>query len=111
MPNDLALPTVTGANAGGDGPAAARVPAAEPPPLDHAGPTASPTPNPTLELDAALGLVVIQFRNDSGAVTNSIPSQQQLDAYRQWQDTRVGTPPSLGLDAPAPAVPGAGRKP
>jgi hypothetical protein len=67
--------------------------------------TANPTPNPTLELDAALGLVVIQFHNDSGAVTSSIPSQQQIDAYRLWQETRIGPAPNLGEDmAPLPGA-------
>jgi hypothetical protein len=46
----------------------------------------SPVPsftNPSLRLDSALGTVVIEFRNDSGTVTRSIPSQQQLDAYKR----------------------------
>ena len=40
------------------------------------------TPNPTLRLDPALGLVVIEFLSKSGAVTSSIPSQRQLTAYQ-----------------------------
>jgi hypothetical protein len=44
--------------------------------------TAPGTPNPTLLLDPALGLVVIEFVSKSGAVTTSIPSQRQLTAYR-----------------------------
>ena len=45
--------------------------------------TTSPgTPNPTLVLDPALGLVVLQFNAGGGDATVSIPSQQQLDAYR-----------------------------
>jgi hypothetical protein len=42
----------------------------------------SALPNPTLRLDAALGIVVIEFRNTSGEIANSIPTQQQLEAYR-----------------------------
>ena len=55
--------------------------------------TAAPTPtvnealtspahtSPSLELDAAIGIVVIQYRNQSGQIELSIPSQQQLEAY------------------------------
>jgi len=40
-------------------------------------PAASPgLPNPTLRLDPALGLVVIEFLSKSGSVTSSIPSQR-----------------------------------
>lgn len=44
--------------------------------------TSPGTPNPTLRLDPALGLVVIEFVSKSGAVTSSIPSQRQLAAYQ-----------------------------
>jgi hypothetical protein len=46
------------------------------------GSTSPGTPNPTLALDPALGLVVIEFLSKSGAVTTSIPSQRELLAYR-----------------------------
>jgi hypothetical protein len=49
----------------------------------------SPAPalmtNPSFQLDAGLGLVVVEFRNDHGVVTTSIPTQQQLEAYRRWE--------------------------
>lgn len=66
------------------------------------------TPNPTLELDPALGLVVIQFRDANGAVTSSIPSQQQIDAYRLWQEAKVGPPPNIdgGVATPTPTSDG-----
>jgi hypothetical protein len=60
----------------------------------------APSPNPALELDAALGLVVIEFRNGAGTVTSSIPTQQQLDAYQLWQESGVGPAPSLGPSTP-----------
>jgi hypothetical protein len=44
-------------------------------------------------LDPALGLVVIQFRNDAGAVT-SIPSERQIEAYQRWQTTQFGPAPN-----------------
>jgi hypothetical protein len=103
MSNDLSIRTTPAAPLSGEEPALN-------PRLSLSGASVSgpaiaatePVPNPTLELDAALGLVVIQFRNDSGAVTNSIPSQQQLDAYRLWQEARVGPPPNLGAATPPP---------
>ena len=56
----------------------------------HTAPAASPTVakparpyvNPNLSFDPGLGLVVIQFHDDAGKLTKSIPSQSQLDAYR-----------------------------
>jgi hypothetical protein len=50
-------------------------------------------PNPSLRLDYQLGLVVIEFRDASGAVTRTIPSAQQLAAYQQWSETGAGTNP------------------
>jgi hypothetical protein len=57
--------------------------------------TASPgTPNPTLRLDPALGLVVIEFLSKSGAVTSSIPSQRQLTAYQDGTAEPPGEQPA-----------------
>lgn len=39
-------------------------------------------PNPSLRLEPELGLVVIEFRNDSGTIEASYPSERQLAAYR-----------------------------
>ena len=41
-------------------------------------------PNPSMHLDPQLGVVVLQFRNTSGVVTNTLPTQAQLDAYRAF---------------------------
>lgn len=38
-------------------------------------------PNPQLRLDAALGLVVLEFR-DRGGQARTIPTERELDAYR-----------------------------
>ena len=65
------------------------------------GVSSSPSPNPQLQLDPALGVVVIEFRNAAGTVTTSIPSQRQLEAYQRWSVTRVGPTPS-GLRTTAP---------
>ena len=50
-----------------------------------AKPAAKPAPlfvNPSFQYDPTVGLVVIDFHDNDGRVSNSIPSQQQLDAYR-----------------------------
>jgi hypothetical protein len=63
-------------------------------------PPAKPVPlfvNPSFQFDSTVGLVVIDFRDTNGTVTNSIPSQQQLDAYR----SHLATPP--GDQPPQPA--------
>ncbi|MGI4947042.1 MAG: hypothetical protein ACRYHQ_41890 [Janthinobacterium lividum] len=41
-------------------------------------------PNPSMHLDPQLGVVVLQFRNTSGVVTNTLPTAAQLDAYRAF---------------------------
>lgn len=68
--------------------------------------SATPMPNPYLRLNAALGLVVIEFRDNSGdAVTTSIPSQRQLEAYQRWDVTHFGPTPS-GFGAKSPRTEG-----
>jgi hypothetical protein len=59
-------------------------------------PTAKPVPlfvNPSFQFDPTVGLVVIEFHNDKGTLTNSIPSQRQLEAYRTHRDTLPGEQP------------------
>ncbi len=51
-------------------------------------------PNPSLRLDGALGMVIIEFHSESGAVTASFPTERQLEAYRIWERTGTdGAPP------------------
>ena len=122
MPNDLSISdlgglTTAALNIGKSG----AVPVTSPAPVTsaattasvrHTGPLPSPAPNPTLELNAALGIVVIEFRNAAGTVTNTIPSQHQLQAYQQWQESGVGSPPNIGgaattaADTPIPLAAG-----
>jgi hypothetical protein len=104
MPNDIVVQPIAAVRTASDAVGEAR--AASVPPLprqDHAA-DPSPIPNPTLRLDPALGLVVIEFRDNSGAITTSIPSQRQLEAYQRWDMTRVGPRP-VGLQKPAPRAP------
>ena|SRR5271165_2424249 len=59
-------------------------------------PVAKPVPlfiNPSFQFDPSVGLVVIQFHDDKGILTSSIPSQKQLAAYRDHQATPPGEQP------------------
>ena len=60
-----------------------RAPAAELPPVSVGGGAAlAPFPLPVDHLDPSLGIEVMQFVGDGGQVTQSFPTQKQLDAYR-----------------------------
>jgi hypothetical protein len=123
MSNDLIVPPVAAAVAASEsaGQAKAAVSTAV---MEPKQPVASSVgPNPSLQLDPALGLVVIEFRNDAGAVTSSIPSERQLQAYQRWAATHFGpAPPGMPAtgvstapvrhhhEMPAPAA-GGGRDP
>ena len=121
MPNDISISdhgglTTAAVNIGNSG----AVPATSHAPVNFAATAGSgqataslhsSDPNPTLELNAALGLFVIEFRNSAGAITNTIPSQQQLQAYKQWQESGVGSPPNIsgaptGAATPTPVATG-----
>jgi len=64
-----------------------------------------PMPNPTLRLDPALAIVVIEFRDDAGKVRDTIPTQAQLDAYRSWQRTHSSAAPHAGAEAASTPMP------
>lgn len=99
MPNDLAIQPLT---SGRTGPAIAgeAKTANQPPPQPEPAANPSPTTNPSLRLDPALGIVVLEFRNDAGAVTTSVPSQRQLQAYQRWAQTHSGQTPRDGASPP-----------
>jgi hypothetical protein len=91
MPNELtvqAVPAVPSATE------KAVEPKAEPLMEAHNAPVTTPPAavgaaqafiNPTVHMDPTLGLVVIEFRDETGRITSSIPSQRQLEAYRMHQ--------------------------
>ena len=93
---------------------AAAPPPVAPPPV---APTGATSGNPSERLDPGLGLVVLSLHDAAGQITDSIPTARQLQAYRVWQEARVGatqgpTPPTLpdgvpfsGADSPPVAVP------
>ncbi len=64
-------------------------------------PSSRPFPNPSLRLDAGLGMVVIEFRDNLGEVTNSIPSQRILEAYRAHTEPLLGSSKKPGPTTPA----------
>jgi hypothetical protein len=100
MSSDMSVQAVAGIRTGREVAADSKmVSPSEPPPAEAAF-AQSPVINPTLRLDAALGLVVIEFRNDSGAVTTSIPSERQLEAYQRWEQTQAGPAPAHHAMAP-----------
>ena len=81
MPHELSIlpsPPMTGS---AESKPVTHVPTAKP---EHAPP--QPFTNPDLRLDPALGLVVIEFHDQAGKLTSSIPSQRQMDAYRMHEE-------------------------
>ena len=67
-------------------------------PADFGLAQASWTPNPSLHIDPALGLVTLEFHDQPGAVTSTIPTTRQIDAYRATagQTTTTAAFPSTG---------------
>ncbi|WP_291295123.1 hypothetical protein [Elioraea sp.] len=61
---------------------------------------AAPLVNPSLRFDQKLGIVVVEFFNDSGELANSAPSPRQLRAYEAGMNIRSGPMP-LTRDLPA----------
>jgi hypothetical protein len=41
-----------------------------------------PAPNPSLRIEPALGVVVVEMRDPTGEVVRSVPTQRELQAYR-----------------------------
>jgi hypothetical protein len=104
----LPLPRLPDAAAGVmPGGAAARraAPAAAEP--DRPAMPAAALPNPTLRLDASLGLVVLEFRDARGE-SRTIPSQRELDAYREAARGVAPEPDEPARGSP-PSPPGGQR--
>jgi hypothetical protein len=101
MPNDLTIQSVQSTQAASE---ATAEPKAAPFPAPQSGqpaPAGQPYINPSLHLDASLGLVVIEFRDHAGAITSSIPSQRQIEAYRMHQ---AALPGSQDANPPGPTT-------
>ncbi len=97
MPNELSIQAVQGLSGLTDAGADPKPVPAPPAPADQPARPAQPFVNPSLRLDAALGLIVIEFRDDAGALTSTIPSQRQIEAYRMHQQAL----PQQALPQPA----------
>ncbi len=83
MSGDLAIGQVAAVSLGGQ----SRAPVATQPAAVQAPASASPAvsrglPNPRFTVDPGLSRVVLEYFSDSGNLTNTVPSQQQLEAYR-----------------------------
>lgn len=89
MPNDLSITRISAPS-----PATGAPPARDTLAPAAKAATGRALPNPTLRLDPSLGMVVIEFRDGQGALKNSIPTQQQLDAYRTAERTNGGKGPA-----------------
>ncbi len=62
-----------------------RTPVAAPPGRatpPEAGSAAQGWPNPSLRLDPALGIVVMEFRDSTGWIAATLPTERELAAYR-----------------------------
>jgi hypothetical protein len=92
------------AHASGRNPAQATAPYA---PQPAASSAAQMTPNPSMRIDSALSLVVMEFHGADGKVENSIPTVQQLDAYRRSQ----GAERAAAAQPPAPSTAVASNQP
>lgn len=57
-----------------------------------------PMLNPRMRIETELNLVVLEFRDDAGEVRRSIPSPQEMDAYRLAAREAEEEPPPAGLD-------------
>jgi len=92
MAHDLSVASLTGPS----GISLVATVAVPPPPASAASQVvAAPLiPNPEFKIDPASGIVVIEFRHFGGKVKNTIPSQQQLDAYDGRSMTMLTDPRS-----------------
>jgi len=90
MPTDLSVQAVGPVVGASENPAQPKPETFTPPAQAPPQPIPVLIPNPALRFNAALGLVVIEYRNAAGDVTTSIPTLRQLEAYRQWNQPLPG---------------------
>jgi hypothetical protein len=64
--------------------------AAPPAPSMEIGP-----PNPRLRIDRDLGIVVIEFRDSTGKISNTLPTERELRAYRASVNYGAELPPFM----------------
>jgi hypothetical protein len=76
-------------------PSRSSTPTQTPPPATAVAKRVQLFVNPSFRLDPTVGFVVIEFHDNTGAVTSTIPSQRQLQAYRSHQATPPGEQPPI----------------
>lgn len=62
--------------------------AVRPPPAEATPRPATPMLNPRMRIDTELNLVVLEFRDEAGELSHSLPSPREIDAYRQAAQER-----------------------
>lgn len=96
MPSDIAVTRVVAVPASVEAARDRPMPQVQPHSADRMAdkraPDAPAPPNPTMRLDPELEIVVLEFRDEGGQVRNTIPTEQQLAAYRAWDRTGHGDP-------------------
>lgn len=101
MSSDISVQSIVPARSANDAVGGAITASVQPSPQPEPVAKSPPIYNPTLRFDSRLGLVVIEFRNDTGGVTTSVPSQRQLEAYQRWATAHIGpAPPGAGIASP-----------
>lgn len=72
-------------------------------------------PNPSIRIDPALGIAVIEVRDSTGKVTMSVPTERELEAYqRDAKRSQRTEKPASGTEAraePAEAEPAGEAEP
>jgi hypothetical protein len=77
----------------------------QPAPAEASAAAAALHPNPAFRIDAALGIVVMELNNDSGQIASTIPTAQQLAAYRRAAGaSHAATAPPGGTAAGTPGT-------
>lgn len=70
------------------------------PPAPSAVAVTVPVVNPSVRFDLKLGLVVVEFFDESGQVANSVPTPQKLKAYEAGLSGGPGLAPGAVMPAP-----------
>jgi hypothetical protein len=84
MPSDLSVKAVGPVLGASENPAEPKPEKFTPPAQAPPAPSAVLVANPSFRFDPTSGLVVIEFHDEAGDVTTSIPTLRQLEAYRIW---------------------------
>ncbi|WP_176849423.1 hypothetical protein [Belnapia rosea] len=69
------------------------------------GPVPSAWPNPSMRIDPSLGIVVMEFRDRSGSVAATLPTERELAAYRSAAHQSRPEPVRAVPAAPTPDAP------